>query len=235
MFSDRGTSIDRWGVAAIILFPGASAMSTVLVTDSGQMNLAWFVDFCEYAYDLIQCVGTEGQLLYVNRSWRETLEYTPEEVKQLRIWSVISPECRDHCAEAFQGIMRGESLNNVEVIFQTKSGVPVYLEGCATLCAEPGFVVHTRGIFRNITERKKMEAAREKLIADLQKALAEIRTLQGLLPICAWCKKVRDDKNFWLSVEDYLSKNTDVRITHGMCPSCLQQTAEALKKQLAAG
>jgi PAS domain S-box-containing protein len=208
---------------------------SIIVTDSGNLNIAWFVDFCENAHDLIQCVGTEGQLLYVNRAWRENLEYTPEEVKQLKIWNVISPECRDHCAEAFQRIMQGESLSNVQVIFQTKSGQPVYLEGCATLCAEPGFPVHTRGIFRNITERKKMEEAREKLIAELKQALAEIRTLQGLLPICAWCKKVRNDQDFWLSVEEYLSRHTDVQITHGICPTCLRQATSSTNHELAVG
>lgn len=196
---------------------------------SANLNIAWFIDFCENAHDLIQCVGTDGRLLYVNRSWRETLGYSPEEVSELLIWDVISPECRPHCGEAFQKVMAGEALRNVQVIFQTKTGKPVYLEGCATLCAEPGFPIHTRGIFRDITERKQIEQAREKLIAELQQALAEIRTLQGLLPMCAWCKKVRDDQDFWHSVEDYLRKHTELRVTHGMCPTCLKQATAGMK------
>ena len=57
-------------------------------------------------------------------------------------------------------------------------------------------------------------------VDELENALRQIRTLGGLLPICAWCKKIRDDKNFWLQVEEYLAQHTDARFTHGICPNC---------------
>lgn len=56
--------------------------------------------------------------------------------------------------------------------------------------------------------------------AQLEQALAEIRTLQGLLPICSWCKKIRDDEGLWTQVEDYVAKHTEASFTHGMCPEC---------------
>jgi len=55
---------------------------------------------------------------------------------------------------------------------------------------------------------------------DLKKALAEVKQLQGLLPICSCCKKVRDDQNYWHLIDSYLSKHTDVTFTHGLCPDC---------------
>jgi hypothetical protein len=58
------------------------------------------------------------------------------------------------------------------------------------------------------------------LNAQLEHSLAEIRTLQGLLPICSWCKKIRDDEGLWTQVEDYVAKHTDASFTHGMCPEC---------------
>ena len=57
-------------------------------------------------------------------------------------------------------------------------------------------------------------------IARLEETLAEVNTLSGLLPICAWCKKLRDDKGYWKSVEEYISAHTGVEFTHGICPEC---------------
>jgi DNA-binding NtrC family response regulator len=68
---------------------------------------------------------------------------------------------------------------------------------------------------------------RHLLLARLEKSLKEIRTLRGLLPICAWCKNIRDDKGYWKNVESYISENTDAVFTHGICPAC----AAKLKKQ----
>ena len=57
----------------------------------------------------------------------------------------------------------------------------------------------------------------------LAEALNHIKTLQGLLPICAWCKRVRDDEGYWDQVETYFHKSTGVDFTHGICPECLEK------------
>ncbi len=71
-----------------------------------------------------------------------------------------------------------------------------------------------------VAERKAMEAEREKLIAELRDSLASVRTLSGLLPICASCKKIRDDQGYWSRVEEYISHRSGARFTHGLCPDC---------------
>ncbi|MCK9407553.1 MAG: response regulator [Bacteriovoracaceae bacterium] len=82
----------------------------------------------------------------------------------------------------------------------------------------------------DITERKRTEEAlaegakeREKLIKELQYALDNIKTLQGLIPICANCKKIRDDKGFWNQVEGYIMAHSDATFTHGVCPECAKK------------
>ena len=70
---------------------------------------------------------------------------------------------------------------------------------------------------------KQFEAEREKLIKELQYALDNVKTLQGLIPICASCKKIRDDKGFWNQVEGYISQHTDAKFTHGICPDCAKK------------
>ncbi len=74
---------------------------------------------------------------------------------------------------------------------------------------------------RYAVERKRLEAERERLVGELREALAKVKMLRGLLPICAWCKKVRDDQGYWTELEAYVVANTDVEITHGMCAECL--------------
>jgi PAS domain S-box-containing protein len=79
------------------------------------------------------------------------------------------------------------------------------------------------GINLDITERKKLEAEREKLIGELQQALAEVKTLSGMIPICGWCKKIRSDQGYWQSVEQYVGAHTDATFSHGMCPDCAEK------------
>jgi phosphoserine phosphatase RsbU/P len=60
-------------------------------------------------------------------------------------------------------------------------------------------------------------------IAQLEDALANVKQLQGILPICSHCKKVRDDQNYWQQVEAYISTHTDAQFSHGICPECFEQ------------
>jgi PAS domain S-box-containing protein len=77
------------------------------------------------------------------------------------------------------------------------------------------------GVILDITERKRAEADRERLIAELQAALASVKRLSGLIPICASCKKIRDDQGFWQQVEVYVRERSDADFSHGICPDCM--------------
>jgi hypothetical protein len=68
-----------------------------------------------------------------------------------------------------------------------------------------------------------LEEEREKLIKELQNALTEIKTLSGLLPICSYCKKIRDDKGYWNQIESYIHKHSDTEFSHGICPECAKK------------
>ncbi|TKJ39930.1 hypothetical protein CEE37_09335 [candidate division LCP-89 bacterium B3_LCP] len=75
---------------------------------------------------------------------------------------------------------------------------------------------------RDITERKNAEKERENLITELQEALQRIKTLRGLIPICAKCKKIRDDQGFWNQVESYIEEHSSAEFSHGICPDCMK-------------
>jgi hypothetical protein len=73
------------------------------------------------------------------------------------------------------------------------------------------------------TERKRAEMEREKVILQLQDALAKVKTLSGLLPICASCKKIRDDKGYWTQIEAYIRDRSEAEFSHGICPECVRK------------
>ena len=73
------------------------------------------------------------------------------------------------------------------------------------------------------TARRQTEVERDRLIQDLQKSLANVKSLSGLLPICAGCKKIRDDKGYWSQVESYVQMHSEATFTHGLCPDCIKK------------
>jgi PAS domain S-box-containing protein len=86
-----------------------------------------------------------------------------------------------------------------------------------------GIIIGVVGISRDITGSKLLQAEREKLILELQDALAKIKKLSGLVPICAWCKKIREDNGYWNSLDQYLAEHSDAILSHGICPDCAQK------------
>lgn len=69
-------------------------------------------------------------------------------------------------------------------------------------------------------------------VAELEVALAKVKRLQGLLPLCAWCKQIRDDQGYWLDLEQYIVGHSDATFTHGICPQCLQTQRDEIKTYL---
>jgi hypothetical protein len=82
---------------------------------------------------------------------------------------------------------------------------------------------HVRALEKEIRERKKAEQEKEKLITELQTALSEVKTLRGILPICSFCKKIRDDEGYWNQVEVYIRQRSDMDFSHSVCPECMRK------------
>ncbi len=78
-------------------------------------------------------------------------------------------------------------------------------------------------IVRDITERKQAEQERETLITELREALAKVKTLSGLLPICAACKRIRDDNGYWQQIEAYIRDHSQAEFSHAICPECARR------------
>lgn len=76
---------------------------------------------------------------------------------------------------------------------------------------------------RNLDDRIKAEKQREKTITDLKKTMSEVKKLSGLLPICSYCKKIRDDKGYWKQIESYIHEHSEAQFSHGICQECAKK------------
>ena len=83
-----------------------------------------------------------------------------------------------------------------------------------------GKMVGAVHIARDVTKRIEIQNERERLFSELQVALDHVKQLNGLLPICAQCKKIRDDKGYWKQIEEYITEHSQARFTHGICQEC---------------
>ncbi|MFO1421303.1 MAG: response regulator [Candidatus Competibacteraceae bacterium] len=215
--------------------------------DSGADGyLVWPVDPREllaWVRTLLRVHHTERALCAANADWHHTLESISDAFFALDdAWRVVHfnaaaeralgrgreqvlgrhlldsfPEARGSVFEA----KYAEALRDRQpLVFETFFARPPYANWYEVRIypREPGISVY----FQVITARKQAEAERENLIRELQSALANVKTLHKLLPICASCKKIRDDDGYWQSVEGYMLEHADVRFSHGLCPDCLR-------------
>jgi PAS domain S-box-containing protein len=106
---------------------------------------------------------------------------------------------------------------------------------CQAVFDGNGCFAGTRGSNRDITEKKRYEEEREHLITGLQQAQLSIRTLEGILPICASCKKIRDEQDNWIQVESYVTRRTNAAFTHSICPECVKELYPDFAERGAAG
>lgn len=86
-------------------------------------------------------------------------------------------------------------------------------------------------IATDITDKKKTEDEKERMIEELRQALAEVKTLRGIIPICAYCKNIRDDQGYWNKVEEYIGKHSEIDFSHGICPDCAQKHFPELRSK----
>ncbi|EMS79692.1 PAS domain-containing protein [Desulfotignum phosphitoxidans] len=93
----------------------------------------------------------------------------------------------------------------------------------ATVTRDHDGISVCRALVNSITERKQLEAGREQLISELREALAQVKTMSGLLPICSHCKKIRDDKGYWKQIESYIHEHSDAEFSHSICQECAKK------------
>jgi len=164
--------------------------------------------------------GRSGLILSVNETTRQILGYEEDELKDKHL-STLFPRSdellKKHLVDEFQ--VFGTVFTQD---FVRSDGSVCLLDLTATLVPW-GKGEAILATFRDSTERRQMEEEREKLIRELKDALAKVKTLSGLLPICAACKKIRDDKGYWNQIESYIRDRSEADFSHGICPECAKR------------
>ena len=174
--------------------------------------------------DIVYRHDAQGVFSYVSPASEKLTGFTPGQWQQ-RYETLHSdnPINARAVASTEEALRTGKEQPSYEVEILDSTGSPVWLEVRERPYSKEGRVAGLIGVAREITGRKMAEAEREKLIGELQVALANIKTLRGFLPICASCKMIRDDKGYWNQIESYLREHTDVEFSHGICPECARK------------
>jgi DNA-binding NtrC family response regulator len=125
------------------------------------------------------------------------------------------------CKEQFPIVILTSHGGEELAVQALKSGAMDYVvKSPEAFDSMPHTVERTLRDWRLLQERKQAEEERENLILELQEALAKVKKLSGLIPICSSCKKIRDDKGYWNQLEKYLLEHSDATLSHGLCPDC---------------
>jgi PAS domain-containing protein len=127
----------------------------------------------------------------------------------------------------------GVPESRFERLHKTAAGDRVFEVHLQTMLDVSGKFDGTTAVLFDLTQLREAERERERVIAELSAALAEVRTLSGLLPICAWCRKLRDDRGYWSQIEEYVAAHTNAQVTHGMCPDCGERFTHGLPEESA--
>jgi PAS domain S-box-containing protein len=163
-----------------------------------------------------------GKIVDVNPFLMNMLNYSFQEFTGKKLWEIGSLDDIEKNKAAFAELQNKGYIRYDNLPLETKDGCRINVEFISNVCQ----VNHKKIIqcnIRDITPRTLVEAERENLIRELKKALAEIKTLSGLLPICAYCKKIRNDDGYWEQIEGYIKKRSLADFSHGICPECMKK------------
>ena len=156
-----------------------------------------------------------------------SVNYSPPEIILL---DIRMPEMDGY--ELCQRLKAGEDTKSIPVIFTSalnglEDKVKAFSLGGVDYITKPFQDKEVLARIKTHLTNRRLQQQLEKRNNKLQKALDEIKTLRGIIPICAWCKKIRDDEGFWEQVEDYFTERSDAMFSHGICPDCLEKCASA--------
>lgn len=183
----------------------------------------WFTDvenrFFTNSIDMLCYLDFSGYFQRLNPAWERALGFSRDELMSKPFIEFVHPEDRERTLLQNASVRAGGQALAFENRYLCKDGSYRWFRWNAA--PDTGKKV-IYSVARDVTESKLAEEERERLLAELQATLAEVRTLQKILPICSYCRKIRDDESYWHNVEEYISRHTSSQFSHGICPSCMK-------------
>ncbi|MCI0422399.1 MAG: PAS domain S-box protein, partial [Acidobacteria bacterium] len=175
----------------------------------------------ENSLDLIALLDLKSHLIYASPSHEPVLGYDPAWLVGRSFSALIHPEDLPLARLAISQLPESGPGKPIDVRLRTASGDWLDAElllSTFSISGVPGHRILLSA--RSISERKRAQQEREKLIQELQEAFARIKVLSGFIPICSSCKKIRDDQGYWNHLEAYIQSHTEAQFSHGICPDC---------------
>jgi PAS domain S-box-containing protein len=174
--------------------------------------------FFANSIDMLCQLDFDGYFRKLNPAWEKTLGFTREELRARPFIEFVHPEDRERTLRQNARVRSGGRALAFENRYLHKDGSHRWFHWNAAPDEATGLIY---SMARDITAQKDAEAQRDRLVVELRRALAEVTELREILPICSYCRKIRDDGNYWHTVEAYLAHHTMARFSHGICPDCL--------------
>jgi len=199
-------------------------------------NLVYLAAIVDSAEEAIIGQNMEGIITTWNLGATRLYGYGAAEAIGQPAFIIVPPSLRQEAAALWQNLPLAEGAEPLETTRMRKDGAPVNV--CMTMSAirdREGRIIGASSIAYDITERKKIEDERTQLISHLNETLSKVKTLSGLLPICASCKKIRDDHGYWQKLEIFVRDRTEAEFSHSICPDCMLLLYPEYAPPLAAG
>ncbi|MGV1099364.1 c-type heme family protein [Thiovibrio sp. JS02] len=179
--------------------------------------------------DLIVKIDPQLRFTFVSPSYLATFAKQEAELLGTNLFPLIHEDDRERVRDSLAEIFSPPYAANHEERALTAAGWRWFHWSAKAFVDGDGEVREIVSVGRDITVRKELEAEREKLIGELSQALEKVKVLSGMLPICATCKKIRDDRGYWQQLETFIHHHSDATFTHGICPDCAQKELDKLK------
>jgi PAS domain S-box-containing protein len=185
--------------------------------------------FFEDSIDMLCFLDFNGHFKRLNAAWERTLGFTRQELMARPFIEFVHPEDRERTLNQNADVRGGNHALGFENRYLCKDGSYRWFHWNAASNSSERVIY---SVARDVTSSKLAEAERERLLRHLQDALAEVKTLRAILPICSYCRKIRDDEDYWHNIENYISMHTPTMFSHGICPSCMRTEIEPRLERL---
>lgn len=173
--------------------------------------------FFDLSIDMLAIAQFNGHFKRLNPAWERTLGFSREELQATPMFNFVHPDDRERTLEQNRQVRSGGQALGFENRYRCKDGSYKWLLWNSTADLERGLIY---AVARDVTARKQAEEERERLVRELQAALHEVTELRQVVPICMYCKSIRNDQDYWQTLEGYLSRQAQVSLSHGICPEC---------------
>jgi PAS domain S-box-containing protein len=182
--------------------------------------------YFDLSLDMLCVAHFNGHFLKLSAAWERTLGFTREELQSKRMFEFVHADDRERTLQQNHMVRAGGKALGFENRYLCKDGSYRWLRWNAVADMEHQLIY---SVARDVTESKRAEEEREELLRQLQTALREVKELRGILPICMYCKSIRNDKDYWQTLEAYISTHTNASFSHGLCPNCLDNVRLQLR------